>query len=115
MVRSAMGPTRASEGVRVPPVRTTEAPPALWSAALPLRSRFTTCTELVTMVTPGMPISCSASAKVVVPADRPIALPGVTSSTAARAIAALAACSRVDLVSKPGSWLLGAPGRTAPP
>src|SRR5215471_6025120 len=118
MVRSAIGPTRASDGVRVPPVSTTEASLAPGSAACPLRSRLTTRTELVTMVTPGtpgMPISRSASANVVVPADRPMALPGVTSSAAAPAIAALAACSRVDLVSKPGSWLLGAPGRTAPP
>ena len=37
------------------------------------------------------------------PAAYMATLPGVTTSAAAHAIAALAACSRVDLVSKPGS------------
>ncbi len=115
MVRSATGPTRASDGVRTPPVRTTEvrvaAGPASWLSA----KRSTTRTELVTMVRPGIPIRRSASAKVVVPAESPIALPGVTNSAAALVTAALAGCSRLDLASNPGSWLLGTPGRTAPP
>ncbi len=62
-----------------------------------------TRTELVTMVSSGMPSNRSASAKVVVPADSPIALPGVTRLAAAAAMAALAGCSRLDLASKPGS------------
>jgi len=66
-------------------------------------NRLITRTELVTIVSSGMPSNCSARAKVVVPADSPIALPGVTRLAAAWAMAALAGCSRLDLASKPGS------------
>ncbi len=58
---------------------------------------------LVTTVSPGTAVSRPASAYVVVPADRAIALPGTTSAAAAWAIASLSAVSRSALASKPGS------------
>ena len=74
-----------------------------------------TRTELVTIVSPGTSSNCWASAKVVVPADSAMAVPGATRAAAARAMASFCGCSSTDLASKPGSWLLGAPGSTAPP
>ena len=49
IVRSATGPTSASEPLRMPPVRTTEVP----SGPRLLVNRFATRSELVTMVSPG--------------------------------------------------------------
>ncbi len=74
-----------------------------------------TRTELVTIVRPATSSNCPARAKVVVPADSAIAVPGFTRSAAARAIASFCGLASTDLASKPGSWLLGAPGSTAPP
>ena len=116
IARSATGPTSASDGVRTPPVRIT----AGWSgpppdAGLPSSSRLATRTELVTIVSLGISRRCRASSKVVVPADSAIAVPGLTSAAAARAMASFSGRSSTDLASNPGSWLLGAPGSTAPP
>ena len=113
MVRSATGPTSASEGVRTPPVSTTE-------SAVPSRprvplNRLVTRSELVTMVRPGTSSRHWASANVVVPAATAIAVPGVTRLAAARAMAVFSGRSSTSLASKPGSWLAGVPGSTAPP
>ena len=113
MVRSATGPTSASEGVRTPPVSTTE-------SAVPSRprvplNRLVTRSELVTMVSPGTSSRHWASANVVVPEAIAIAVPGVTMVAAARAIEVFSGRSRTSFASKPGSWLAGDPGRTAPP
>ena len=100
-VRSATGPTSASEGVRIPPVRMTDVCDPLPGRAL--LNRFITRSELVTIVRPGTSSRHWASANVVVPADRAIAVPGLTRLAAALPIAAFSGCSSTSLASKPGS------------
>ena len=73
------------------------------------------CTELVTTVMPGTSSSCRASVQVVVPADRPTALPGRTIAAATRAMASFSVRSRADFASNPGSSVLVRPGAVAPP
>ena len=74
-----------------------------------------TRTELVTIVSPDTSSSCWARANVVVPADRAIAVPGVTSSAAARAMASFCGFSRTDLASNPGSSVERPTTDVAPP
>ncbi len=114
MAWSVTGPTRASEGVRTPPVRITVAVAGVPSSP-GCSSRSAIRSELVTTVRPSTACRCRATAKVVVPAARAIAEPGGTSAAAARAIASLAGSSQCALVSNPGSPLDGASTRTAPP
>jgi hypothetical protein len=71
--------------------------------------------EFVTIVSPSTARSACASANVVVPADSPTAVPGETSSTAARAIASFSGCWRDDFASNPGSSVLADLVRVAPP
>ena len=99
MVRSATGPTSASEGVRKPPVSTTESvvPSSL---RVPLNTLLTR-SEFVTIVTPGTSSRYWASANVVVPPATAIAVPGVTRFAAVRAMAVFSGCSRTSLASKP--------------
>ena len=102
MVRSAIGPTSASDGVRTPPVSTTESAVPSSPPRIPPNT-FVTRSELVTMVSPGTSSRHCASANVVVPAARAIAVPGVTILAAARAIAVFSGCSSTSFASKPGS------------
>lgn len=108
------GADQRVRGVRTPPVSTTVVPvPSPWRWA---RSKTSaTRTELVTTVSGPIVTRCWASAKVVVPPESAIALPGVTSAAAARAISSLAESSRVDFASKPGSWVRASSTGTAPP
>ena len=81
---------------------------------LPL-NRLATRSELVTMVSPGTSSRHWASANVVVPAEIATAVPGLTRPAAARAMDDFSGRSSTSLSSKPGSWTLCEPGRTAPP
>ena len=74
-VRSATGPTRASDGVRIPPVKTTDVCEPLVGRAL--LNRFITRSELVTIVSPGTSSRHWASANVVVPAEQRDRGPGL--------------------------------------
>ena len=103
--RSATGPTRASLGVRTPPVSTT-------SCASPSASAMRT--ELVVTVRRGVPARCCASSQVVVPAPRATDCPGCTRLAAHSAMACFSASSRSDFTSKPGSSLEKR-GTVAPP
>ena len=81
IARSATGPTSESDGVRTPPVSTTvAAPPGRAAARAGARCAVwktsATRTELVTTVRSGTSSRWWASANVVVPPDRAIALPG---------------------------------------
>jgi hypothetical protein len=98
-----MGPTSASEGVRTPPVSTTDVGGEVWSPGPAPWNRLATRIEFVTTVRPGTLNSCSASAYVVVPADSAIAAPGVTRPAAALAIIPFSGSSLPDFASKPGS------------
>ena len=97
ITRSAIGPTRASDGVRMPPVRITanraEPLPAGLSPSIRLAAR----TELVTTVSRGISRRCLASSKVVVPAESAIAVPGVTRAAAALAMASFSGRSQHGL------------------
>ena len=85
----------------MPPVRMTEVCDPFVGRAL--LNRFITRSELVTIVSPGTSRRHWASANVVVPADRAIAVPGLTRLAAALPIAAFSGCSSTSLASKPGS------------
>ena len=97
-----MGPTSASDGVRTPPVSTTESAVPSRPPRAPL-NRLVTRSELVTMVSPGTSSRHCASANVVVPAARAIAMPGVTMLAAVRAIAVFSGRSSTNFASNPGS------------
>ena len=107
---AATGPTRASEGVRTPPVSTT-----VRSARCEWCSTSATWIELVTTVRPAMSMMCEANCQVVVPAVMPMADPGRTSAAAAMAIACFSRVLRCSLASNPGSSVLCSSGRVAPP
>jgi hypothetical protein len=107
---TATGPTSASDGVRRPPVSSTEV------VASPVRcSTSATHTELVTTVRLGMRAMCSVSAWVVVPAETAMAIPVCTMSAAARAIASFSRRRWTDLAAKPGSDDDGSATASAPP
>ena len=109
-VASATEPTRASDGVRSPPVSSTvrSRRGTRWSTS-------ETRTELVTTVRLGMSTRWKASCQVVVPAVIPIALPAATIDAAAMAMACFSAMLRRDLASNPGSSLLCSSRTVAPP
>ena len=99
IVRSATGPTSASEVARMPPVTSTEVPSG---PRLPVY-RFATRSELVTMVSPGTSSRHWASANVVVPEAIATAVLGLTRAAAVRAIVFFSGRSRTSLSSKPAS------------
>src|SRR5258708_36739815 len=103
MVKSATGPTSASDGVRIPPVKTIVVPSA---PRLPL-NRLATRSELVTMVRPGTSTRHWARANVVVPAGIAIAGPGLTRDAAVGAMGAFPGRPRTSLSAKPGSAQAG--------
>ena len=70
--------------------------------------------ELVTTIRSSTAASASTKRHVVVPAVSPIAVPGRTSSAAARAIARFSSICSVDLTANPGSTVV-ADGSVAPP
>ena len=107
---TATGPTSASDGVRSPPVSSTEV------VGSPVRCRTSaTQTELVTTVRSGMRARCPVSACVVVPAETAMAMPGCTSSAAAAAIASFSRRRCTDFAAKPGSDDDGSATASAPP
>ncbi len=108
MAWSATGPTSASDGVRMPPVRiTVGAPGACCMTSI-------TRIEFVTMVRSRTWVMRCASAKVVVPPESAIAVPGRTNRAAATAMASFSESSRDDFASKPGSSMLGVDAMVAP-
>ena len=106
----ASGPTRASEGVRTPPSRTTVCPVAgaSWSTSA-IRGEFVTTVMSLTRR------RARASAKVVVPEFSETDMPGATIASAAAAMAAFSGSCSSDLCVNPGSAAEDPAGSFAPP